>query len=319
MSSFDSIPLIDLSDTDGLPERLISAYANVGFAYIAGHGVPEGLVDGIFEAARRFHALPMERKMALALDANHRGFIPIDSSTDRTSTLAKVTKPNQSESFMVMREANADDADVVEGAFLAGPNQWPDLSGFRETVEAYQHAMVALAERVMSAFATGLGVRPETLDNLFRPPTLWLRLLHYPPQKAASPDDLYGSAPHTDWGAITILAQDDVGGLQVMTPGGDWVDAPPISGTFVLNVGDMLHRLSNGILKSTPHRVINRSGRERYSCPFFYDPSVSARISPLPETVTDAREAAYPPLVYGDFLRHQLGSTYDSHATESVL
>ena len=312
------IPVIDLTDPQDLPRRLVDAYAEVGFAYISGHGVPQHLIDGIFEAARRFHDLPMDRKMAVALDHNHRGYIPIASSTDRTSTLAKVTKPNQSESFMVMREAGPGDPEVHAGAFLAGPNQWPDLAGFREAVEAYQSAMVNLAERVMAGFAEGLGVEVGAMDGMFQPPTLWLRLLHYPPQPAASPDDLFGSAPHTDWGAITILVQDDVGGLQVMDTDGSWIDASPVPGTFVLNVGDMLHRISNGILKSTPHRVINRSGRERYSCPFFYDPSARAQIVPMPQTVSTDRPSAYEPLVYGDFLRHQLGSTYDRHAAGKV-
>lgn len=221
MSVQTAIPVIDLQDGAALPGKLCAAYSEIGFAYVHGYGVPQALVEGVFEAARRLHALPMARKMAVALDRNHRGYIPIDSSTDRTSTLAEVSRPNQSESFMVMREAGPEDAQVRAGAFLAGANQWPDLDGFRSAVEAYQTAMTGLAARVISAFVVGLGLAPGAMAPLFDPPTLWLRLLHYPPRPAASPDDLYGSAPHTDWGAITILAQDDVGGLEVMTPSGD--------------------------------------------------------------------------------------------------
>ena len=308
-----AIPLIDMREAHVLPARLLQAYGEVGFAYLTGHGVPPEQIEAIFTASRRFHALPVARKMPVSLDRNHRGYIPIATSTDRTSTLADVKRPNQSESFMVMREAGPDDPQVASGAFLAGPNQWPDLPGFRDDVTAYLSMVSSLAERLIRAFATALGLHPQALDHLFDPPTLWLRLLHYPPQATAAPGDLYGSAPHTDWGAITLLAQDGVGGLQVMTDEGAWIDVPPMPGTFILNVGDMLHRLSNGILRSTPHRVINRTGRERYSCAFFYDPSVEADIAPQGPLVTPSRPAAYPPLNYGDFLRHQLGSTYDRH------
>ena len=311
-----AIPLIDMREAHVLPARLLQAYGEVGFAYVTGHGIPQARIEAIFAASQKFHALPLEQKMAVALDQNHRGYIPIATSTDRTSTLAEVRRPNQSESFMVMREAGPDDPQIVSGAFLAGPNQWPDLPGFREDVEGYLAAMTALAGRVIQAFADSLDLDPAALAAPFQPPTLWLRLLHYPPQPAASPDDLFGSAPHTDWGAITLLAQDDVGGLQVMTDEGDWIDVPPRLGTFILNVGDMLHRYSNGVLRSTPHRVINRTGRERYSCAFFYDPSVEAGVAPFAQLVTAERPAAYEPMNYGDFLRHQLGSTYDRHGGE---
>jgi isopenicillin N synthase-like dioxygenase len=137
-------------------------------------------------------------------------------------------------------------------------------------------------------------------------------LLHYPPQSPQAPEDLYGSAPHKDFGCLTLLAQDDVGGLQVQTPAGHWVDAPPMKDAFVVNVGDMLHRMSNGRLLSTPHRVINTSGRERYSVPFFFDPHVATDITPLPGTGAPQFE----PLNFGDFLRSELEAGYTAHKTE---
>ena len=155
----------------------------------------------------------------------------------------------------------------------------------------------------------------EALDDdgsllaAFDQPTTWLRLLHYPPQDPQSPEDEYGSAPHTDFGAITLLAQDDVGGLAVKSPEGEWLDVPPMAGAFVVNVGDMLHRWSNGRLRSTPHRVTNRSGRERYSVPFFYDPSVTSAIAPLPSL----GEPRFEPIAFDAFLRSQLEATYDVH------
>jgi len=159
-----------------------------------------------------------------------------------------------------------------------------DIVGFRNTLTAYTEQMSTLGKRLISIAAEACNAKPNELMPAFNLPTTWLRLLHYPPSPILSPDDLYGSAPHTDFGALTLLAQDGIGGLQVQTPHGDWIDVPKIDGTFVVNVGDMLNRLSNGLLKSTPHRVINRSGKERYSIPFFFDPHVNTIIKPLKGT-----------------------------------
>jgi len=305
VASFQDIPVIDLRDTpDIVTAKFHQAYSTAGFGYIIGHGVQPDLIDAVFEASRRFHALELRTKMKTAVNAQHRGYIPINTSTDVTSTLATVTKPNQSASFMMMREDAAIDKDV----YLSGPNQWPNLIGFRPALEAYNTAMSDLARRLMKIAFRAAGIPDDYLASSFAPATTWLRLLHYPPQAPQSAQDLYGSAPHTDFGCLTILAQDDVGGLQVQTPLGDWVDVPKLKDSFVVNVGDMLHRMSNGLLKSTPHRVINSSGRERYSCPFFYDPNVNTQIAPWTEGTPQ-----YSPILFGDFLRSQLEASYEAH------
>ncbi len=311
MTEFTDIPVLDLApltegrNTDALARDFARAYGETGFGYVVNHGVPEDLCQGIFETSRRFHALPMAAKQAIAVNSNHRGYIAINTSTDVTTDLAEVTKPNQSASFMMMREDAAHDPAV----YLSGPNQWPDLPGFRETCEAYAEAMSSLGHRLMRLALQAIGVDDRTILSAFDDPTIWLRLLHYPPMPPQAPQDLDGSAPHKDFGCLTLLAQDDVGGLQVMTPSGQWVDAPPMKGAFVVNVGDMLHRMSNGRLLSTPHRVINRSGRERYSCPFFYDPHVTTQIAPLPGTGSPR----FDPLIFADFLRSELEAGYDAH------
>ena len=155
-----------------------------------------------------------------------------------------------------------------------------------------QNAHAALGNPTLPAGAT-------------EPPTTWLRLLHYPAQPGRT--GVYGSAPHVDFGAITLLAQDDVGGLQVQGPGGDWIDVRPIPGAFVLNTGSVMRRWSNGRYKATPHRVMNDPSRERYSVAFFVDPHVTTTIDAL---VGDAAEAPY---VFGDFLRAELETGYDQH------
>ena len=311
MTEFSEIPVLDIApliagaDTTDLAQAFARTYGETGFGYIVNHGIDPALRAAMFDASRRFHALPDAAKSAIALNDTHRGYIAINTSTDVTSDLAEVTKPNQSASFMMMREDIAAEPEV----YLSGPNQWPELDGFRETCEAYVTAMSELGRKLMGLALDALGVTDRSILRAFDTPTIWLRLLHYPPQSPQAPDDLYGSAPHKDFGCLTLLAQDDVGGLQVQTPKGDWVDAPPVPDAFVVNVGDMLHRMSNGKLLSTPHRVINATGRERYSVPFFFDPHVSTEIAPLPGTGSPQFE----PLNFGDFLRGELEASYDAH------
>ena len=314
MTEFTEIPVLDLSpligggDTSDLTSAFAKAYSETGFGYVVNHGVDPSLRSAVFSASRTFHALPESEKQAIALDSCHRGYIAINTSTDVNTDLAEVTKPNQSASFMMMRE----DAQVDPDVYLSGPNQWPDLDGFRAACEAYAQAMTELGHKLMGLALDAVGVTDHSFLDTFKTPTIWLRLLHYPPQPPQAPDDLFGSAPHKDFGCLTILAQDDVGGLQVQTPAGNWIEAPPADNAFVVNVGDMLHRLTNGRLISTPHRVINASGRERFSVPFFFDPHVSAEIAPLPGT----GDAVFEPLNFGAFLRGELEASYDAHKTK---
>lgn len=296
-----NIPVLDLNAPD-IESAFFKAYSEVGFAYLVGHGIDPELRADLFDASKRFHALSEAIKREIEVDHSHRGYIPMNASVDVTSTLADVTKPNQSASFMMMREDAQTDRDI----YLSGPNKWPALKGFRATLERYNSKMCILADRMMRIALRALGADDSAMQ-MFAPPTTWLRLLHYPPLPDSSPDDLYGSAPHTDFGALTFLATDEVGGLQVLSPDGAWLDVPPRTDAFVVNVGDMLHRLSNGSLRSTPHRVINKTGHERYSCPFFFDPHVSAVIAPLVGT------PKFEPLNFGAFLRGELEASYDAH------
>ena len=314
MAEFTEIPVLDLApltsggDKTQLAIDFANAYGNTGFGYIINHGVDPKLRKSIFAASKQFHTLSEAQKQAIALDKNHRGYIAINTSTDVNSDLADVTKPNQSTSFMMMREDEFARSDV----YLSGPNQWPALKGFQDVCEAYAEAMTELAHKLMRLALDAIDVREQGILEAFDTPTIWLRLLHYPPQPPQAAEDLYGSAPHKDFGCLTLLAQDDVGGLQVQTPAGKWVDVPPREDAFILNVGDMLHRMSNGKLLSTPHRVINTSGRERYSVPFFFDPNISTIVAPLPGTGAPK----FDPLNFGDFLRAELGASYDAHQAD---
>ena len=319
-SNFE-IPVIDVknlfseksSAIEKIANEFIDAYSTIGFSYITNHGIDDAIISDVFNASREFHALPINEKNKIALNELHRGYIAINTSTDVNSDLAEVKKPNQSESFMMMREAGSDDPDVKYGSYLTGPNRWPiKPSRFKERVTKYADKMTKLCDRLTLIIMNSLGVKELDYQNLFERPTIWLRLLYYPPQ--ILPDnDLYGSAPHRDFGALTVLAQDQVGGLQVQSPDGDWLDVPELPNSFVVNVGNMLHRLTNGLLISTPHRVINKSSNERYSCPFFYDPNINAVIKPQGNRVSANNPENFEPIIYGDYLKHELTSTYNQH------
>ena len=315
------IPIIDIknlysdvsSETDQIANDFIEAYSSLGFSYVTNHSIDDQIISDVFDASREFHALPLREKNKISLNELHRGYIAIDTSTDVTSDLAEVKKPNQSESFMMMREAGPDDPDYRSGSYLTGPNVWPNKPvKFKERVTKYANEMTRLCERLTFVILKALGIPENHHQNLFHMPTIWLRLLHYPPQTTLD-EDLYGSAPHRDFGAITILAQDHVGGLQVQLPQGGWLDVPELPNSFVVNVGNMLHRLTNGLLISTPHRVINKSGRERYSCPFFYDPNINAVIKPQGNGVSRSNPEKFEPIIYGEYLKHELTSTYTQH------
>jgi isopenicillin N synthase-like dioxygenase len=210
-----------------------------------------------------------------------------------------------------MHEVAADDPGALAGKPLQGPNHWPDeavLPGFRAAVDRYVAQMNALARKLVHAISIALDLPAQSMDRYFEKPTTFLRLLHYPPQREEA--GLFGSAPHTDYGYITLLAQDGAGGLEVRNRAGEWIAAPPIPDTFVMNVGDILARWSNDRFVSTPHRVINRSGQERYSQPFFFDPSMDELIEALPTCVPEGTEPKYAPVLYGDYLMERIDKNY---------
>lgn len=309
------LPVIDLaglrdSAADaGIARALDDAFRTVGFCYFINTGIDPALINDVFAASRRFHALPAEAKRAIAMNAFHRGYMAPNTSLIETSSVARVTRPNYSESFMLMHEVPPHDPRF--GTPLNGANQWPaDLPGFRDSVLAYDTALHRFCLRVLRPMALALGLPPDALAPYFRQPTTFLRLLHYPPQPPDAPEDAFGSAPHTDYGFITILAQDNAGGLEVRPRDGDWIPAPPIPGSFVVNVADMLARWTNDRWQSTPHRVRNLSGRDRFSCAYFFDMDLDCTVACLDSCHSAADPARYQPVRYGDYLLERLDRNY---------
>jgi len=319
-SRLDDLPIIDVGCLWGnssenslarLGREISEACRSAGFFYISNHGVDEGLINDAFEANRHFHALPLEEKLEIKLNRWHRGYQPFAGSTLVSSArFAPARHPNQLESFFVRHEVDAADPGYRVEA-LQGPNQWPADAAFKATVRRYDDAMRDAGLRLLCGFSTAIGERPDFFARYFAPPTTALRLIHYPPAPPSRPDDLYGSHPHTDYGFLTILAQDRVGGLEVRRPDGTWMPVPHVPGTFVVNVGDILARWTNDTFNSTPHRVINpASDRDRYSIGYFFDPNLNAEIRTLPIFDRDRGAAGYSPVRYSAYFRERLDANY---------
>jgi isopenicillin N synthase-like dioxygenase len=304
-----SLPIIDLAGIDlaRIGGEIRKAAAEIGFFYVKNHGVPKAAIEAVFAASHQVHALPAEAKARIAMNRFHRGYMGHASSLIVTSTVDRVTRPNASESYMMMHELPSDDPAVLAEKPLQGPNPWPaELPGFRDALLAYDRVMEDLARRVTRAVAVGLGQAPDFFDPAFARPTKFLRLLHYPPYPDPPPNQ-FGSAPHTDYGFLTFLAQSGVEGLQVRLPDGGWVMAPPIEDWFVVNIADLLSHWTGGLFRSTPHRVLSSPDTHRYSVAYFFDMDMEWTVEPLQGLGSPGPRE---PIRYGDYLMERLDKNY---------
>ena len=311
-----TLPVIDVSPTlrgtpDGV-ERvghdIRAASEDIGFYLVVGHGIPADLRARVIEANAQFHALPVERKLEVKLNPYFRGYQPLEGSTVKISTVESAANPNQSESFFIRHEVAETDPDY--GQPVQGPNQWPrDLPRFREAVLDYHDAMRDMMTALLPAYASAMHQDVAAFQSLFSPPSTIVRMLHYPPHDQPREAGVFGIAPHTDFGFITVLAQDNVGGLEFRPRGGDWTPVPVIQDSFVVNSGDAIPTLTNGQFASTAHRVVSTSSqRSRYSVGFFFDPSLDTVIEPLPGFGAAVEFAA--PVTFRDHLVERLEANY---------
>ena len=279
MKTEHSIPIIDLTASSAeVTARIHQACRRFGFFYIIGHGINERLQQSLENLSRQFFAQDEATKMQIKMSLGGkawRGYFPVGN--ELTSG-----QPDLKEGIYFGEELSKDHPMVIAQAPLHGTNLFPEnLPNFKETVLEYLAAMTNLGHKLMRAIALSLGLDAEYFSIQYTAdPLLLFRIFNYP--DATNSQSLWGVGEHTDYGLLTILKQDDAGGLQVKTPSG-WIKAPPIPNSFVCNIGDMLDRLTNGFYRSTPHRVRNISGRDRLSFPFFFDPNWNAKIEPLPK------------------------------------
>ncbi|KIZ06914.1 hypothetical protein MNEG_1040 [Monoraphidium neglectum] len=315
----EAIPIIDLSAPD--PEAaaaLGAACRGSGFFLAAGHGVPDDVVISMFDQIRSLFDLPIADKMALLQDENNRGYTPLLEETLDPGSQTKAraidvfgfAQGDTKEGYYIGREVPADSPEAQLP--LHGPNLWPPeklLPGFRATTEAYFSSVTALGHRLLRLLAISLDLEPGHFDPFFDPPMVFLRPLHYSAEVSRPGDGVFGAGAHSDYGMLTVLATDGQPGLQVHV-GGAWVDVPAAPRCFVCNLGDMLERWTNGLYKSTLHRVVSTTGRDRYSIPFFFEPNFNAVVEALPCCVTADRPAAYPPTTAGRHLLEKYAATH---------
>ncbi len=286
-----------------------------GFFYLTGHGIDPALQARLDAHARAFFALPEAQRAELGMERGGpawRGWFPPEG--ELTSG-----RPDRKEGIYFGAELPPDDLRVRAGTPLHGANLFPSqVPELRDAVLSYLTSMTTLGHAVMRGVALGLGLSADWFHrNLTADPLILFRIFRYPPETGVAAPN-WGVAEHTDYGLLTMLRQDDAGGLEVHAPTG-WIEAPPIPDTFVCNIGDMLERMTGGRYRSTPHRVRNRSGRDRLSFPFFFDPSWEAEVLPVPLADESAAEArtrwdgedlfAFTG-TYGEYLLEKVGKVF---------
>jgi isopenicillin N synthase-like dioxygenase len=255
--------------------RLGEACRQSGFFYVVGHGVSEALQQRLRELSQRFFAQDLQAKLQIRMALGGRAWRGYFRVGDELTS----GKPDQKEGVYFGAELPADHPLAQAGTPLHGPNLFPaEPAGFRETVLEYMAALTQLGHRLMAGLALSLNLDESYFaDRYTREPLTLFRIFNYPPPRDLA---LWGVGEHTDYGLLTILLQDDAGGLEVKSRS-RWVAAPPVPGSFVCNIGDMLDRMTRGIFRSTPHRVRNPAPRDRLSFPFFFDPNFFARVAPV--------------------------------------
>ena len=312
-----SLPVIDisglssarLSDRQAVGAQLRAACLKNGFFYISHHGVLEQDVADVFREAAAFFDLPADVKAEVDKSKSkvNRGYEPLQGQT-----LEPGAPPDLKEGYYIGPEHATDDPRVIAGMFNHGANQWPSSRpNFKPVMETYLATMLDLSTRMMGGIALSLDLPEDYFKGYCDDAMATVRLLHYPPQSAQTDPKQKGAGAHTDFGGLTLLRQGDIGGLQVWDQStGGWIHADPIPGTFVVNLGDMIARWTNDRYRSTLHRVVNVSGRERYSVPFFYTGNYSHTVECIPTCLALGEAPKYPPITVEQHMRAMYQRTY---------
>jgi isopenicillin N synthase-like dioxygenase len=319
-SDFDSVPVIDFGGMLGsdpaekakVAAALRDACANVGFFYIKNHGIPQTLIDSMFAEAERFFAIPPEDKKAVHVKQSPSlvGYVGMEEENADPA----VSKGDIHEGFDFIAEDVDTAFGFMEGDFRKTGNQWPaNLPGFREVMTEYSVAVRLLVRRMFAAFALGLDLPEDYFAPMSDKPMALTRMMYYPSQSGPLDLSRMGVGAHTDHECFTILAQDSVPALQVRNRRGQWIDAPPIRGAFVVNIGDLMARWTNGAFASTFHRVYNASGRARYSIPTFVGANADTVIRVLPSCVSDDNPPKYEPIVAGEYVTQLIYHNIHGH------
>jgi isopenicillin N synthase-like dioxygenase len=324
LAEFSQVPIVDVGPLvagtaakHDVAKQLDAACRECGFFYVVGHGVDERLCTRLEDLSRRFFAQSTAEKMRIGMALGGRawrGYFPLGD--ELTSG-----KPDQKEGLYFGTELPDDDPAVLAKTPLHGRNLFPDIPGFREVVLDYMAALTRLGHSLMAGISLSLGLKESSLAERYTgDPLVLFRIFNYPHAARTAGDERWGVGEHTDYGVLTILRQDDAGGLQVKSRS-RWIDAPPIPGSFICNIGDMLDRLTRGLYCSTPHRVLNTAPRDRLSFPFFFDPNFNAEVRPIEELaglrIPDDRNQRWDRAsvhefsgTYGDYLLNKVSKVF---------
>ncbi|KAH7121769.1 hypothetical protein B0J13DRAFT_680367 [Dactylonectria estremocensis] len=323
-----SIPSIDFSAVSGsdpasrqdLVGQIREACQSHGFFQVTGHGVPQSLLDAALEQSQDFFSLPL--KVKEAYDKNiggyNRGYERL-----RAQNFEKKTAGDLKEGYYFGMDLSEDHPMVKSRKFNMGPNKYPqdvtDAAKFQQVIDQYFNAMRDLAEKIVRVICDSLEVTDDWVPEFIETPIAVLRLLHYPPQAPDASDLERGIGAHTDFGAITILLQDLVGGLQVWDRSeSQWLDVTPTKDALVVNLGNLMMRWTNDRFLSNLHRVINKSGRERYSIPFFFSGNPDFLVKCF-SNYQDAQEGAkYEPVTVGEWIAARYADTYGTSNDTAV-
>ena len=295
------IPIIDITDLRNGKNKTIVAKAlhkassGLGFIYIKGHGIPEKLIEGMRSEGFKFFRSENKTKAEVKVSKNHRGWLSYGGAK-----MDDDAKPDLKESFIWGYQY--DDGSLPDDHQLRGVNKWPKfLPSLQQNAMSYFHQINELAKNLLTCFAMGLNLKENFFIRNCNAPLSRASLVYYPDQPKEMGEMQFGVSEHTDFGLLTILCQDSVGGLQIKGLDGQWFHAPPIDGTLIVNVADLLSRWTGGIYKSTPHRVVNSSGQERLSIVLAFDPDPETLINPgeIPEIEKNTNEE---PITCGDYL-----------------
>eukprot|EP00117_Sycon_ciliatum_P039142 scpid93160/ scgid28972/ Probable iron/ascorbate oxidoreductase DDB_G0283291 len=305
------LPIIDLSlDEHKAAAALREACITFGFFYIVNHGVSDDLIADTFKQSERFFSQPLEEKQKCASGVLLKGYYGMG---EETVDPVKQTTGGTKESFEFSQERSPDKAIATPERPFHGPNVWPEeatLPGFKQTMLNYFEGMFDAGMRLLRVLALALELEPTFFVEHYTDSVATARLLHYDATLSDTDAGLYACGEHTDYGMMTLLKTDDVPGLQIQWPDGEWVDVYPLERAFIVNIADMLEHWTNGLFRSTNHRVLNTTGRERYSIPLFFDSNMDVKVECLPTCCSAENPAKYDPVMSGTWLLEKLQATY---------
>lgn len=301
----DLSPLLAGEDTGELARELRQACEGTAFFYIRNHNIGQDVITDALDASQRFFARPRNERMASVKDRFHRGYLPVGT------TQFPGRGPDLKDSYDIGIDLPLEHPLVRAGLPLHGPNQWPVLGDFRAPVSRYFDQVRQLGMKLLVLFARSLHVEDDFFVRCYTQPTVLMRLMRYPRQTEAAQADSIGATAHTDFGVITILYQDPGGGLEIQNADGSWARAPQKPGTFVVNLGQLMARWTNDVYRATPHRVVNRLDRDRYSIPFFFNPDHYAQVACIPSCVASGQSPKYAPVLAGEHVAQLVRTNQD--------